>query len=165
MLKGLLRIRRYNQQETPYALQEAEQFSWLQFGEAYSALRGWRPIPAALRSHSVLRPPLRGGTYIVPGLKIIPSNLTAPKKIEAAPTQGKTHPDKHRSIRKKAGSVKSFDISAGGKLDANQPFGRRFVRTVSSTGRHFDKESPYPLRLGNPAGASQCHTGKVVTFA
>src|SRR6059036_3123001 len=26
----------------------------LQFGEAYSALRGWRPIPAALLSHSVL---------------------------------------------------------------------------------------------------------------
>jgi hypothetical protein len=54
MLKGLLRIRRYNQQETPYALQEGELFSWLQFGEAYSALRGWRPIPAALLSHSVL---------------------------------------------------------------------------------------------------------------
>src|SRR5580692_8039606 len=54
MLKGLLRIRRYNQQETPYALQEVERLSWLQFGEAYSALRGWRPIPAALPSHSVL---------------------------------------------------------------------------------------------------------------
>ncbi len=54
VLKGLLRIRRYNQQETPYALQEGELFSWLQFGEAYSALRGWRPIPAALLSHSVL---------------------------------------------------------------------------------------------------------------
>src|SRR5579862_55161 len=35
VLKGLLRIRRNNQQETPYALQEAELFSWLQFGEAY----------------------------------------------------------------------------------------------------------------------------------
>jgi len=54
VLKGLLRIRRYNQQETPYALQKAELFFWLQFGEAYSALRGWRPIPAALLSHSVL---------------------------------------------------------------------------------------------------------------
>src|SRR5580693_8135002 len=54
VLKGLLRIRRYNQQETPYALQEAELFSWLQFGEAYSALRDRRPIPAALQSHSVL---------------------------------------------------------------------------------------------------------------
>src|SRR5260370_15047115 len=53
VLKGLLRIRRYHQQETPYALQEVEQISWLQFGEAYSALRSWRPIPAALPSHSV----------------------------------------------------------------------------------------------------------------
>src|SRR5205823_8622792 len=42
LLKGLLRIRRYNQQETPYALQEVRPFSRFQFGEAYSALRGWR---------------------------------------------------------------------------------------------------------------------------
>src|SRR5947207_10505389 len=62
LLKGLLRIRRYNQQETPYALQEVRPFSRFQFGEAYSALRGWRPIPAALPSHSVL---------LVPGPKII----------------------------------------------------------------------------------------------
>ncbi len=54
MLKGLLRIRRKKQQETPHALQEAELFPWLQFGEAYSALRGWRPIPAALLSQSVV---------------------------------------------------------------------------------------------------------------
>src|SRR5260370_29693691 len=54
VLKGLRRIRRYHQQETPYAVQEVEQISWLQFGAAYSALRGWRPIPAALLSHSVL---------------------------------------------------------------------------------------------------------------
>src|SRR5450432_3265144 len=54
MLKGLLRIRRY-QQETPCALQEAENRSWLRFGEAYSALRDWRPIPAALLSHSVVQ--------------------------------------------------------------------------------------------------------------
>src|SRR3981081_298052 len=63
VLKGLLRIRRYNQQETPYALQEVELLSWLQFGEAYSALRGWRPIPAALLSHSVL---LCSGTEDIP---------------------------------------------------------------------------------------------------
>jgi len=54
VLKGLLRIRRYNQQETPYALQKAELRFRLHFGEAYSALRDWRPIPAALLSHSVL---------------------------------------------------------------------------------------------------------------
>src|ERR1700676_5485180 len=29
--------------------------SWLRFGEAYSALRDWRPIPAALLSHSVVQ--------------------------------------------------------------------------------------------------------------
>src|SRR6266849_3025356 len=43
MLKGLLRIRRYHQQETPYALQEADVRSWLRIGEAYSALRGLAP--------------------------------------------------------------------------------------------------------------------------
>ena len=42
-LKGELRIRRY-QQETPHAPQEAELRSWHRFGEAYSALRDWRPI-------------------------------------------------------------------------------------------------------------------------
>jgi len=52
MLKGLLRIRR-DQQETPHALQEAELSSWYRIGEAYSAFRGWRPIPAALLSHSI----------------------------------------------------------------------------------------------------------------
>ena len=36
---------------------------WLRFGEAYSALRGWRPIPAALLSHSVV---LCSGTEDIP---------------------------------------------------------------------------------------------------
>src|SRR3984957_6175326 len=54
-LKGLLRIRRY-QQETPCATPRGGRVrSWLRFGEAYSALRDWRPIPAALRSHSVVQ--------------------------------------------------------------------------------------------------------------
>jgi len=56
MLKGFLRLRRY-QQETPHALQEAELSSWFRIGEAYSAFRGWRPIPAALLSHSVVLVP------------------------------------------------------------------------------------------------------------
>ncbi len=102
VLKGLLRIRRYNQQETPYALQEVELLSWLQFGEAYSALRGWRPIPAALLSHSVL---LCSGT----------EDISLPtQRLQTSwshPTQGKSTPDKHRSIRKKARPVKSFDTS------------------------------------------------------
>jgi len=51
-------------------------FSWYQFGEAYSALRGWRPIPAAPRFHSVL---------LVPGPKIIPFQLNGSKISGAAP--------------------------------------------------------------------------------
>jgi len=62
-LKGSLRIRR-DQQETPHALQEAELRSWHRIGEAHSALRDWRPIPAALPSHSIV---------LVPGLKILPT--------------------------------------------------------------------------------------------
>src|SRR5229473_2447870 len=102
VLKGLLRIRRYNQQETPYALQEAEHFSWLQFGEAYSALRGWRPIPAALLSHSVL---LCSGTED----KSLPTQRL--RTSWSRPTQGKSIPDKHQSIGKKTRPVKSFDTS------------------------------------------------------
>src|SRR5258708_10584496 len=106
VLKGLLRIRRYHQQETPYALQEVEQISWLQFGEAYSALRGWRPIPAALPSHSVL---LCSGT----------EDISLPTQrlptTWSRPTQGKSFPHKHRSIGEKCPSLKSFDTS-GGKL-------------------------------------------------
>jgi len=89
MLKGLLRIRRNNQQETPYALQEVEPISWYQFGEAYSALRGWRPIPAALRSHSVLP---------VPGPEILPFQLIGPKTFRGRPTQVSIIPDKEESI-------------------------------------------------------------------
>jgi hypothetical protein len=102
VLKGLLRIRRYNQQETPYALQEVEQISWLQFGEAYSALRGWRPIPAALLSHSVL---LCSGTE---------DNSLPTQRLRTSrsrPTQGKSIPDKHRSIGKKMRPVKYFATS------------------------------------------------------
>src|SRR5882757_9645228 len=101
VLKGLLRIRRYNQQETPYALQEVELLSWLQFGEAYSALRGWRPIPAALLSHSVL---LCSGTED----NSLPTQRL--QTIWSRPTQGKSVPDKHRSIGKKTRAVKSFEF-------------------------------------------------------
>jgi hypothetical protein len=58
-LKGLLRIRR-DQQETPRTIQETAISSRFRIGEAYSAFRGWRPIPAALPSHSI---------DLVPGLK------------------------------------------------------------------------------------------------
>jgi hypothetical protein len=65
-------------------------------------LRGWRPIPAALLSHSVL---LCSGT----------EDISLPtKRLQTTwsrPTQGKCFPDKHRSIGKKSRSVKSFDTS------------------------------------------------------
>src|SRR5437667_10729592 len=99
VLKGLLRIRRYHQQETPYALQEVELIPWIQFGEAYSALRGWRAIPAALLSHSVL---LCSGTE---------DNSLPTQRLQTSwsrPTQGKCFPDKHRSIGNKTHPVKSF---------------------------------------------------------
>ena len=94
MLKGLLRIRRY-QQETPCALQEADVRSWLRFGEAYSALRDWRPIPAALLSHSVVQ---CSGTE-----EFLPTTTATHLR---SPPSGRNYPDKQRSIRKKTCSVK-----------------------------------------------------------
>jgi hypothetical protein len=94
MLKGLLRIRRY-QQETPCALQEAEIRSWLRFGEAYSALRDWRPIPAALLSHSVTQ---CSGTE-----EFLPTTTA----YSGRPHREKHIPTNQRSIRKKTCSVKS----------------------------------------------------------
>ena len=76
-----------------------ELFLWLQFGEAYSALRGWRPIPAALQSHSVLR---CSGTEDIS----LPTHRP-PKKYSDRPHQGRNIPDKMESIRKRTCSVKS----------------------------------------------------------
>src|SRR6266404_5678204 len=70
------------QQETPYAFQKAEIRFRFRLGEAYSALRGWRPIPAALLSHSVV---------LCSGTEDIPSNYTY---------RVTNIPDKQRSIRK-----------------------------------------------------------------
>src|SRR6266436_2202779 len=61
------------QQETPYAFQKAEIRFRVRFGEAYSALRGWRPIPAALPSHSVL---LCSGTEDIPSNYNYRANLS-----------------------------------------------------------------------------------------
>src|SRR6202158_4249165 len=87
------------QQETPYAFQKAEIPFWLRFGEASSALRGWRPIPAALPSHSVL---LCSGTEDIS----LPTQRL--QTTWSRPTQGKTFPDKQGSIRRKPDTVKSF---------------------------------------------------------
>src|SRR5467141_2695561 len=142
VLKGQLRIRRYNQQETPYALQEVELLSWLQFGEAYSALRGWRPIPAALLSHSVL---LCSGTEDIS----LPTQRLRTRW--SRPTQGKSFPDKQRSIGKKTRSVKFFDtqqwktLPSSGALAPALPLG-------CSTCRRFPDSLPYS---GHPGSAPE----------
>src|SRR5215813_12350154 len=94
---------------TPHALQEAEPRSWLTFGEAYSALRDWRPIPAALPSHSVLQ---------CSGTEDFPSNRTAAadKTATAPNSTGRTTPNKQVSIRKTTCSVKSLLSEPRGNL-------------------------------------------------
>src|SRR5215467_6619501 len=69
MLKGLLRIRRNNQQETPYALQEVEPISW------FSSERLTRLCGAGAPFRPLFRPI---PSYFVPGPKMIPFQLTAP---------------------------------------------------------------------------------------
>src|SRR5580693_183035 len=90
VLKGLLRIRRYNQQETPYALQKAELRFWLHFAGAYSGLRGWRPIPAGLLSHSVLQ---CAGTEDIS----LPTHSTA----ERSPSSVQKHPRQNVEYKEK----------------------------------------------------------------
>src|SRR5215469_3583751 len=48
--------------------------SWCRIGEAYSAFRGWRPIPAALPSHSI---------DLCSGTEEFPSNQPSPTKRKA----------------------------------------------------------------------------------
>ena len=128
-----------NQQETPHALQEGELLSWLQFGEAYSALRGWRPIPAALLSHSVL---LCSGTEDIS----LPTQRL--RTSWSRPTQGKSFPDKHRSIGKKTRPVKFFDtqqwktLPSSGALAPALPLG-------FSTCRPYPVSLPYSAHPGS----------------
>jgi len=138
VLKGLLRIRRYNQQETPYALQEVELLSWLQFGEAYSALRGWRPIPAALLSHSVL---LCSGTEDIS----LPTQRL--RTSWSRPTQGKSFPDKHRSIGKKTRPVKFFDTQQWKTLPSSGALAPALPLGFSTCLRSPDS-LPYPGHSG-----------------
>jgi len=74
-----------NKQETPYALQKEEFFFWLRLGDAHSALRGWRPIPAALLSHSVL---------LCSGTEDIPSNysIANENQLRDPPPTGTNYP-------------------------------------------------------------------------
>jgi hypothetical protein len=63
VLKGLLRIRRTTSKKLRTHSRRKKLFFWLRLGDAHSALRGWRPIPAALLSHSVV---LCSGTEDIP---------------------------------------------------------------------------------------------------
>jgi len=78
MLKGLLRIRRKKQQETPYALQEAEQFPWLS-SERLTRLCGagapFRPLFCPIPS------------FFVPGPKKIPFQLNGSETSRTAPVR------------------------------------------------------------------------------
>src|SRR5882757_6983096 len=84
--KGVLRIRR-DQQETPHALQEGELRSWFRIGEAHSAFRGWRPIPAALLSHSI---------DLVPGPKNSHQTNHPPLILNGCYCSGKIPLNKHK---------------------------------------------------------------------
>jgi len=152
-LKGLLRIRRY-QQETPCALQEAEIRSWLRFGEAYSALRDWRPIPAALLSHSVLH---------CSGTEDNPSNHD---RYSGRPHREKHIPTNQRSIRKNRSTVKYLRNRVVGQFEAlwksqgrlgdarSSLFLQLYVRIQpNSTGQSFAKAilSPEPMEYSHTA--------------
>jgi hypothetical protein len=106
MLKGLLRIRDTSK-KLRAQLQEAEIRSWLRFGEAYSALRDWRPIPAALLSHSATQ---CSGTE-----EFLPTTTA----YSGRPHREKHIPTNQRSIRKKTCSVKLSSKHLGKKT---QPF-------------------------------------------
>jgi hypothetical protein len=155
VLKGLLRIRRYNQQETPYALQEVELLSWLQFGEAYSALRGWRPIPAALLSHSVL---LCSGTEDIS----LPTQRL--RTSWSRPTQGKCFPDEHRSIGKKKHPVKYFDTDQW-KTSPNPRALAPALPPGCSSCQRYPESLPYLASLGaNPSELPRNSAGKSVSL-
>jgi len=100
VLKGLLRIRRYNHQETPYT-PKSELLSWLHFGEAYSLCGGWLPISG--RSSVPFRLTF-SGTEDLP--------FTHDSEPAGAAPQGKSTPDKHRSIGRKRVPFSNLSLQA-----------------------------------------------------
>jgi hypothetical protein len=87
--------------------------SWFRIGEAYSAFRGWRPIPAALLSHSIL---------LVPGPKNSLPTTSIPIHRDDL-LQGENTPDKTQSIIKPLPYVKLLSKQSGGKFCGKLPFG------------------------------------------
>ncbi len=99
-------------------------------------MRGWRPIPAALLSHSVL---LCSGT----------EDISLPtQRLQTSwsrPTQGKYFPDKHRSIGNKTRPVKSFATFAKIHL------WKSLTWHYSCLSGSASKASPYPApRIPSP---------------
>ena len=87
--------------------------SWFRIGEAYSAFRGWRPIPAALLSHSIL---------LVPGPKnSLPTTLIPIHQDDLQ--QGQNTPDKTQSIMKLLRSVKLLSKLLSENLCGKSRFG------------------------------------------
>ena len=70
-------------------------------------MRGWRPIPAALLSHSV---------FLCSGTEDISLPTQRLQTTWSRPTQGKTFPDKQGSIRRKLDAVKSFATTLNNSL-------------------------------------------------
>ena len=93
--------------------QKVELFFWLRLGDAHSALRGWRPIPAALRSHSVVQ---CSGTEDIPSnYANRRTNYAVPHRhIETTPTNNRVYGEQRalsNHFRHKA--VENFRVDLG----------------------------------------------------
>ena len=113
VLKGLLRIRRYNQQGTPYALQKEENILLASTRRCSLGFAGLAPH-SGRSSVPIRRSMFRDGRYSFQ----LPDRLRGPPNTEAEIT-----PDKQRSIRKTTYGVKSHSTQYGGKSQEKPAFG------------------------------------------
>src|SRR5205814_4513950 len=113
VLKGLLRIRRYNQQGTPYALQKEENNLLASTRRCSLGFAGLAPH-SGRSSVTIRRSMFRDRRYSFQ----LPDRLRGPPYTEADIT-----PDKQRSIRKITYSVKSDSTQHGGKFQEKRGFG------------------------------------------
>jgi hypothetical protein len=95
--------------------QKVELFFWLRLGDAHSALRGWRPIPAAPRSHSVL---------LCSGTEDIPSNYPNRKQTMRSPHRHvQTTPTNNRVYGEQRALSNHFDTKAVENFNPARLFG------------------------------------------
>jgi hypothetical protein len=113
VLKGLLRIRRNNQQGTPYALQKEENILLASTRRCSLGFAGLAPH-SGRSSVPIRRSMFRDGRYSFQ----LPDRLRGPPNTEAENTS-----DKQRSIRKTTYGVKSDSTQYGGKLQEKPRFG------------------------------------------